>query len=326
MARKKQEDPPKGSPAWMSTFSDLMNLLLCFFVLLFSMSSVDSEKMQQVIQSFQNSISILPSGGSSAAVSTGSLISSGVSALQQFDVYFNSSTGKTGDEKNTSNGSDTDASNSGSSDQSTGTSDADNTAGSSKSGTANQNDKSGSSDEGGSTDATDSSDATAQYEKQELAESEKMSEDIENQATTAGIQSQVEEDFNGQYVTITLSGSLLFDSGKATFRDDAKPLLTKIGAILNTYSSNLIEVEGHTDNVPIHSAAFSDNNVLSMFRAYYVAQYLRSQSTVDPSHIYSSGRGEYDPVTSNDTAEGRARNRRVEIKIYNSYNSGSIQQ
>ena len=246
MARKKQEDPPKGSPAWMSTFSDLMNLLLCFFVLLFSMSSVDSEKMQQVIQSFQNSISILPSGGSSTAVSTGSLISSGVSALQQFDVYFNSSTGKTGDETNASNGSDTDASNSGSSDQSTGTSDADNTAGSSKSGTANQNDKSGSSDEGGSTDATDSSDATAQYEKQELAESEKMSEDIENQATTAGIQSQVEEDFNGQYVTITLSGSLLFDSGKATFRDDAKPLLTKIGAILNTYSSNLIELRRFT--------------------------------------------------------------------------------
>ena len=48
MANKKKEDPPKGSPAWMATFSDLMNLLLCFFVLLFSMSSVDAEKFQEV--------------------------------------------------------------------------------------------------------------------------------------------------------------------------------------------------------------------------------------------------------------------------------------
>ena len=53
MARKKQEDPPKGSPAWMATFSDLMNLLLCFFVLLFSMSSVDAEKFEKVIHPFR---------------------------------------------------------------------------------------------------------------------------------------------------------------------------------------------------------------------------------------------------------------------------------
>ena len=46
MAKKKQEDPPKGAPAWMNTFSDLMNLLLCFFVLLFSMSTVDTDKLE----------------------------------------------------------------------------------------------------------------------------------------------------------------------------------------------------------------------------------------------------------------------------------------
>ena len=49
MARKKQEEAPKGSPAWMNTFSDLMNLLLCFFVLLFSMSTVDAEKFEMVV-------------------------------------------------------------------------------------------------------------------------------------------------------------------------------------------------------------------------------------------------------------------------------------
>ena len=62
MAKKKQEDPPKGAPAWMNTFSDLMNLLLCFFVLLFSMSTVDTDKLEAVVASLQNAISILPDG------------------------------------------------------------------------------------------------------------------------------------------------------------------------------------------------------------------------------------------------------------------------
>ena len=62
MARKKTEEAPAGAPAWMATFSDLMNLLLCFFVLLFSMSTVDAEKFEMVIASLQSSFSILPSG------------------------------------------------------------------------------------------------------------------------------------------------------------------------------------------------------------------------------------------------------------------------
>ena len=80
MAKKKQEDPPKGSPAWMATFSDLMNLLLCFFVLLFSMSTVDAEKFEMIVASFQESFSVLPSGGTS--VGEGQLISSGTQMLE----------------------------------------------------------------------------------------------------------------------------------------------------------------------------------------------------------------------------------------------------
>ena len=61
MAKKKREEAAKGSPAWMATFSDLMNLLLCFFVLLFSMSTVDAEKFQMVVASLQSTFSVLPS-------------------------------------------------------------------------------------------------------------------------------------------------------------------------------------------------------------------------------------------------------------------------
>ena len=89
MAKKqKQEEAPAGSPAWMATFSDLMNLLLCFFVLLFSMSSTDTEKFQEVIASIQSSFSIFSQGGTS--IGEGQMISSGISQLEMFDDYFNS--------------------------------------------------------------------------------------------------------------------------------------------------------------------------------------------------------------------------------------------
>lgn len=265
MARRK-EDPPKGSPAWMNTFADLMNLLLCFFVMLFSMSSVNEEKFEKVIASFQSTFSILPGGG--ASIGEGELISSGISQLENFDSYYNQqlssqSDGQTEEEK----------------------------------------------------------DITEAYEQQELEESEDMAQQLENALSQYGIQDDIEVDFNAEYVTLNMNGALLFDSASAELRDEAYPLVNKLGKILVTYDNNIIEVEGHTDNVPIHSSKYEDNNVLSMYRALAVANYLRDTTTLDPAYIKSSGRGEYVPIADNATPEGRARNRRVEIKIYNSYNS-----
>jgi chemotaxis protein MotB len=265
VARRK-EDPPKGSPAWMNTFADLMNLLLCFFVMLFSMSSVNEEKFEKVIASFQSTFSILPGGG--ASIGEGELISSGISQLENFDSYYNQqlssqSDGQTEEEKN----------------------------------------------------------ITEAYKQQELAESEDMAQQLENAISQYGIQDDVEVDFNAEYVTLNMNGALLFDSASAELRDEAYPLVNKLGKILVTYDNNIIEVEGHTDNVPIHSSKYEDNNVLSMYRALAVANYLRDTTTLDPAYIKSSGRGEYVPIADNATPEGRARNRRVEIKIYNSYNS-----
>ncbi len=83
----------------MNTFSDLMNLLLCFFVLLFSMSTVDAEKFEMVVASLQSSFSVLPSGGSS--IGEGQLISSGISQLENFSIFFenSSSEGKDTEQK-----------------------------------------------------------------------------------------------------------------------------------------------------------------------------------------------------------------------------------
>ena len=88
MAKRKPEEPPAGSPAWMATFSDLMNLLLCFFVLLFSMSTVDAQKFELVAASFANTFSIFTAGGQ--AIGDGILISNGVSQLSNLDEYVQS--------------------------------------------------------------------------------------------------------------------------------------------------------------------------------------------------------------------------------------------
>lgn len=270
MAKKRQEEPKKGAPAWQSTFSDLMNLLLCFFVLLFSMSTVDAEKFEMVIASLQSSMSILPAGGS--AIGDGNMVSAGVNQLEFLDSYYN------------------DLANSQ---------------------TMNENDVDG--------EEKNVSDA---YKEQELAESEQMAEEVQNAVNQYGLQDLVEVDFNAEYVQISLSGAILFESGSAEFVSDAKPVLDKISKILDNYDKNVIEVEGHTDNVPIVSPGkYEDNDVLSMYRALNVADYIRDASSLNPAHIKSSGRGEYMPVADNSTAEGRALNRRVEIKIYNSYNS-----
>ena len=69
MAKRKEEEPPKGAPAWQSTFADLMNLLLCFFVMLFAMSTIDAEKFALVAASFSQTFSIFDSGGSSLLAS-----------------------------------------------------------------------------------------------------------------------------------------------------------------------------------------------------------------------------------------------------------------
>ena len=87
---------------------------------------------------------------------------------------------------------------------------------------------------------------------------------------------------------------------------------------MKEYSDCLIKIEGHTDNVPITAnIKFADNMDLSAARAISVWNYLTEKKGLDPSTIEASGRSEFDPIASNDTPEGRAKNRRVEIKIYN---------
>ncbi|WP_294237124.1 OmpA/MotB family protein [Pseudobutyrivibrio sp.] len=295
MAKKqKQEEGPAGSPAWMATFSDLMNLLLCFFVLLFSMSSTDTEKFQEVIASIQSSFSIFSSGGTS--IGEGQMISSGISQLEMFDDYFNSVHDGDDEQYEKEGASDTQSDGQLSTDGATET----------------QNNNIG---------EVSVDEAMEALEEAGAAESEGMAEQIEQKLVEYGLQDQVEVDFNANYVMIRINGALLFNSGKAELTDEAVVIVDNIAKILEEYDSNIIEIEGHTDNVPMSSGTYENNDVLSMYRALNVAERVRQDTNLNPAYIKSAGRGEYVPIADNSTKEGRARNRRVEIKVYNSYSS-----
>ncbi len=108
---------------------------------------------------------------------------------------------------------------------------------------------------------------------------------------------------------------VLFDSGKATLRRSAHGVLDKVAKVLEEVSDQPVGVEGHTDNQPIKHSGWSDNKALSLARAKAVAEYLGQQHGIDAKRLIPVGHGDERPIASNDTAAGRAKNRRVEIVI-----------
>lgn len=266
MAKRKKEEPQKASAEWMNTFADLMNLLLCFFVLLFAMSTVDAQKFEMIAASFSQTFSIFSGGQTS--IGEGMLLGNGVSQFNDLDQYMNSM-GKSAESESESE------------------------------------------------ELDEIDEMQEKIEEAKLAESEKLAERIEEAIEESQMEDMIQLDFTSQYVQLTLKGAILFDSGSASLKTDAMPIVEKVALILERYAEHEIEIEGHTDNVPIHTSKYANNNELSSSRALSMFDYLVEHTTLQPMQIKHSGRGEYMPIADNSTPEGRAKNRRIEIKIYN---------
>lgn len=293
MAKKKEEFKlPPGTPApWMSTFSDMMTLLMCFFVLLFSMSEVDAAKFEEVARSFQSTISIFKAG--SKAIGDGILVSNGVSQLNMLDEYINTS-GKTADSDSkspdpTENGG----------------------------ATAEKLQEAAAQLDMTKEEVESLMETLGELEEEKMKLSEDLAEKMEEALKESMMEDRVDVDFDADFVTLTLNGAFLFDSGRADIKSDAIPVLDKIGVLLTKYADSGIEIEGHTDSVPLNGGRYENNDVLSSYRALAVFNYLKDNTALDPATVKHSGRGEYMPIADNTTPEGRAKNRRVEIKIYN---------
>lgn len=260
MAKNKEKAEIK-TDGWKDTFSDLMNLLLCFFVLLFSMSTVDEVKYAELVASLSNSFSIF--NGGAQAIGKGTLVSSGATQLNNLDEYY-SDMGKKAE------------------------------------------------------DTEDADDPQAELQAKQRAQMEEVYGEMTAQTEAKHLEDDLDVtiDDGYQYVMLSLSGSVLFDSGSAEIRKEAQPILSRVGDILKNYEKNQIKIEGHTDDRPIKTSEYPSNLWLSTARATKVLEYFNEKKNISMKHLEASGMGDVHPVASNKSAAGRAKNRRVEIKIY----------
>jgi chemotaxis protein MotB len=151
--------------------------------------------------------------------------------------------------------------------------------------------------------------------KSDMSELERAKDELEKQLQDEINNKQVKVEMQDKGLVITFVSEVLFDSGKAKLRHDSFPKLDKVADVLNTTVADLnVGIEGHTDNQPIKRSGWKSNWELSTSRALSVLHYLSEKSVAEP-RLAAIGYGEYKPVASNDTKDGRQKNRRVEIVI-----------
>lgn len=242
--KRKEDEPKKGAPAYMNTYGDMMTLLLCFFVLLFSMSTVDAEKFQALVSSLNASVGIFD-GGQTIKIDM-NVLQNGMSQFPSQEVTL--------------------------------------------------------------------SIQETSARQQALTETQ---EELRGYIKARDLEDKVTLERKGDEIIMRFADVLLFDSGKAEIKAGAVPTLSAIGDQLKTYMEEgyYLNIEGHTDNVPIHNSQFPSNWYLSSARAIAVASFYIDEMGFDRTKVSCIGTGEFKPIASNDTAEGRAKNRRVEIKL-----------
>ncbi|MBB5324792.1 chemotaxis protein MotB [Anoxybacillus tepidamans] len=132
---------------------------------------------------------------------------------------------------------------------------------------------------------------------------------------TQHLQSDLKTTLTEEGLLVTISNDVLFDSGSAEVKPQYKQVAKEISRLLVMNPPRNIIVSGHTDNVPIHNSKFASNWELSVMRAVNFMKLLLENKQLDPRLFSAKGYGEFQPIASNDTPEGRMKNRRVEILI-----------
>lgn len=221
---KKFDDSSGGG--WEIVYSGFVLILLCFFIMLSSFSTMEESKVMQFVKSFITAVSIMPGG-----------------------VKFESGTAVVQDSANIIDN------------------------------------------------------------KEQLA---KIWENLEDLADSFDLEDKISLALTREGLVMRLSEHTLFELGAATISEEALPLLKKIGVIISK-TSYFIRIEGHTDNLPIHTKMFPSNWELSTARAVNVLRYLIQNHSIDPQRMAAEGFSEYHPLVANDSEENRAKNRRVEI-------------
>ncbi|MGI6193207.1 MAG: OmpA/MotB family protein [Christensenellales bacterium] len=263
MRDRKKPDPPQepGSPAWMSTFGDLMTNLLTFFVLLFAFSSIDASKAEEILFGLKGmDIVAIPALDPNAPEKMTEKLT-GKFIITDYDPEV---------------------------------------------------------DEEEDMLDPDDEDQFGNTEDEQGSLFDELYEKIKQHI----IQNDLQHILNVEYIDeftilLRMSDTAFFASGSAALDNEAKFALENVCGILVEHSDLIqrIRIEGNADTVPIGKAGYRDNWELSMDRADSVRRYILSVTELDPSLLMTVYYGEYNPVASNDTEEGRAQNRRVDFVI-----------
>lgn len=255
MARRKHSEGHENHERWLITYSDLITLLMIFFVVMYSMSKVDNNKFRAMADALNITLGGTPGKISIAETASGdSLIEMG------------------GPQSNT---------------QST------------------------SADPKNSNQMQQNSYGNASVENMTI---QSIKAKLDQFAKTNGIESKLISNTEERGLVVSIQDTLLFQPGSAEIASNANDILHKISSILAA-SQNYIKVEGHTCTLPIHTSQYQSNWELSVIRATNVVHILSNNGQIDPKRLSATGYGEFRPIASNDTEDGRIKNRRVDLVI-----------
>ena len=154
--------------------------------------------------------------------------------------------------------------------------------------------------------------------QQEISELKSTYDDLTSELHDKIVQGEIEITQLKDKLTVKMVDKILFASGSADVKKDGKKVLSQVADILKKVEDRQILVEGHTDNVPISSRLrekFPSNWELSTARATNVVRYLQDSGGIDPTLLSAVGYGEHKPIASNETKEGKAKNRRIAIVL-----------
>lgn len=239
---RKPKPKKENSERWLLTYSDLITLLMIFFVVMYTMSSVDQEKYSKAAESFKGVFS-----GSTYVIGEGG----GIGPLPN-----------------------------------------------------------------GITQPSDEVANNSETPTQGISDTAALQEKIQGYLKNSKLDDKVKMSVEPKGLIIRFEDNILFDSGKADLLPQYKDNLLEIGRMAQVLDNDIV-VEGHTDNVPIHNSEFESNWELAAMRAINVIDMLVAEGGLKPEKLSAVSYGEYKPIASNDTLQGKAKNRRIDIIVLN---------
>ncbi|MDW7667982.1 MAG: flagellar motor protein MotB [Bacillota bacterium] len=306
-SRKHNDVEEDSSEDWLTTYSDLVTLLLAFFVLLFSFSEIDAKKWEELVKSFTGDFIITESS------TTDSFMDNNTSILEQNNIDIREQLMEIRQQQREMEAEEEEL--------------------------EEELEEEVQEDLEEEIPEEDLEEEIPEEElEEEIEENEVEVEAVGNQADQEVIDEEFEELYSEliQYndlegleleiartdseIRIRLSNNLLFSPEEADIYENSTETLREIVNIIKSYDETLdaIVMEGNTDDLPITTGRYRDNFELSIERALNVLYFFRYEGDFQPEKLIPMGYGEYNPVATNETAEGRAKNRRTDILLIKS--------